>query len=103
VKDGAFLCLNASFHKVTLVKVCTLVQKVVTLASGKRMLFRVHDDLPIFLKRFTFKILFITLALRILTAEIAIKCFTLLKVVSFINYVANSLLKGENVGKGIVY
>ncbi len=36
-KDGAFICINAGFYKVTLVKVCILVQKVVTLASGKRM------------------------------------------------------------------
>jgi hypothetical protein len=41
--------------------------------------------------------------LRNLTAEIAINCFTLLKGVSFANYVANSLRKGENVGKGIIY
>jgi hypothetical protein len=80
LKDGAFFYANAGFYKVTLVKVCILVQKVVTLASDKRMLFRVQDDLPIFFENdFTFKILFITQALRSLTAGIAIKYLTLLK------------------------
>jgi hypothetical protein len=68
------------------------------------MLFRGHDDLLFFFaKILLFKILFITLALRSLNAEIANKCFTLLKGVLFANYVANLLRKGENVGKGIIY
>jgi hypothetical protein len=70
---------QCKFYKVTLVKVCTLVQKVVTLASGKRMLFRVHDDLSLFLwNDYTVNILFVTQALRGLTAEIAIRCLILL-------------------------
>ncbi len=52
-KDGAFLCLNAGFYKITLVKVCTLVQKVVILASGKGCL-RVKDDLSIFFEQIYF-------------------------------------------------
>jgi hypothetical protein len=66
------------------------------------MLFRVHDDLSIFRfeKILPFKILCITLALRSLTAEIAIKCFTLLKGVQFANYVANLLRKGEKRWEG---
>ncbi len=43
------LGLSAGFYWVTLVKVRNLVQKVVTLASGKRMLSRMRDDLCIFL------------------------------------------------------
>jgi hypothetical protein len=51
-KDGALIFINAGFYKVTLVKVCILVQEVVTLASGKRDAFRVKDDLPIFFEKF---------------------------------------------------
>ena len=72
-KRQGILCLNAGFYRITLVKVCTLVQKAVILASGKRMLFRVHDDLSIFLwNDYAIYILLITQALRSLTAEIAI-------------------------------
>ncbi len=68
------------------------------------MLFRGYDDLLIFFaKILLFKILFITLALRSLTAEVTIKCLALLKGVSFANDAANLLRKGENVGKGIIY
>ncbi len=41
------------FYKVTLVKVCILVQRVVTLVSGKRVLSR-EDDLPIFFEKIYF-------------------------------------------------
>jgi hypothetical protein len=35
-KDGALIFINAGFYKITLVKVCILVQMVENLASGKK-------------------------------------------------------------------
>jgi hypothetical protein len=70
---------QSKFYKVTLVKVCTLVQKVVTLASGKGCFFACMTTFPFFFETiYTVNILFITQALRSLTAEIAIKCLILL-------------------------
>jgi len=75
-KRRGSLRFKSGLYRITLVKVRTLVQKVVTLVAGKRMLFRVHDDLSIFLwNDFSFHILVITQAVRSLTAEIAIKCY----------------------------
>ncbi len=53
-KDGALIFINAGFYKVTLVKVCIIVQKVENLASGKRVVFCVKDDLPIFFETIYF-------------------------------------------------
>jgi hypothetical protein len=87
------------FYKVTLVKVCILVQKVVTLASGKGCC-RVKDDLHIFFGKICFLIIAITQALRSLTAGIAIKCLALLKGVNSLIMLRVLLRTGEKRWKG---